>query len=139
VYDKKGKTARKIGKYVNNATDPAKGESVVFAIGENDDIYTAYHSTPYVLVFNYSGDIKMLITYETPFEPKKIRFDKSGKNIKIEGNKYVPSASSLALDSRRRIYIAGKKRHLTKKEKSYFQSTGIRRPGSGISRIVPAV
>ncbi|NIR10113.1 MAG: 6-bladed beta-propeller [Candidatus Aminicenantes bacterium] len=139
VYDKKGKTVREIGKYVNNATDPAKGESVVFAIGENDDIYTAYYSTPYLLVFNYTGNIKMLITYETPFEPKKVRLDKSRKNIEIEGNKYVPSALSLALDSRGRIYIAGKKRHPTKKEASYFQSTGIRRPGSGISRIVPAV
>jgi hypothetical protein len=139
IYDKNGNPIREIGKYVNDATDPAKGESVVFAMGENNDIYTAYHSTPYVLVFNYSGVIKMLITYETPFEPKKVCLDKSGKNIEIEGNKYVPSASSLALDARGRIYIAGLKRHLTKKEASYNQSTGIMKLGSGISRMVPAV
>jgi hypothetical protein len=139
VYDKNGKQVREIGKYVNNATDLAKASGFVFAIGENDDIYTAYHSTPYVLVFNNSGDIKMLITYETPFEPKKVRLDKSGKNIEIEGNKYVPSASALALDARGRIYIVGQKRHLTKKEASYSRSTGIRRPGSGDSRKVPAV
>lgn len=139
VYDKNGKQVREIGKYVNYATDPAKAAGIVFAIGENDDIYTAYHSTPYVLVFNYSGDIKMLITYETPFEHKKVSLDKSRENIEIEGNKYVPSASSLSLDVRGRIYIAGQKRHPTKKEASYFQSTGIRRPGSGVSRIVPPV
>lgn len=139
VYDKNGKQVREIGKYVNYATDPAKAGGIVFAIGENDDIYTAYHSTPYVLIFNYSGDIKMLITYETPFEHKKVRLDKSRENIEIEENKYVPSASSLALDARGRIYIAGQKRHPTKKEASYFQATGIRRPGSGVSRIVPPV
>jgi hypothetical protein len=142
VYDKNGKTVREIGKYVSDETDLAKAEGVIFAIGENDDIYTAYYSTPYLLVFNYTGSIKMLITYETPFEPKKVRLDKAGENIEIDRNKknkYVPSALSLALDPRGRIYIVGRKRHLTQKEASYFQETGTRSRGGGITRIVPAV
>jgi len=139
VYDKKGNLIRSIGKYVSDKKDFEKAEHVNFVLDENDNIYTSYSGTPYLLVFSYAGNIKTLITYETPFESRRVFMDQSGKGIEIQGNKLIRSTYGLAVDTAERIFIVCATRNLTEKEKKESLSGSIAGKGKAVELYVPPV
>jgi len=137
VFDYKGNPIREIGDYKDNSKKVEEAESVFFDLDKDDNIYTSYSITPYLLKYSYPGEILMFMTFELPFESQSAFFEKKSKSVVIKGEKKNIASMALSLDETGRIFLVSPKRLGSKKE--FFQSSGVVKPGGGNYRLLQPV
>jgi len=137
VFDKKGKIIREIGEYVDDSKEPGEASGISFTLDENDDIYTVHSSAPYLLKYSYSGDILLLITFETPYEFQKIQIDSINKSVIFEKGKKSFGGSTPAIDSVGRIFVVGPNKKITEEKRKPLSANSISKRGSGATYFIP--
>jgi len=133
---------RRIGVYHDKSRSTLTAENVLFAIDGADNFIGGNVYTPVIRKYSRDGKLLTAITFETPFNiPVKIALNAQADEIQkigefeeqtvretVEGNsagiqvgneKAKPKpvvCNVIAADSKNRIYVITRKRHLTEKE-----------------------
>jgi len=106
-------------------------ENIIFCLDKKDFFYIGHFVTPYLRIYSPDGEIKAIVTYETPMGKVDIQMDQTKPDwVRVKGAFEHKVITGITIDNERGLlFITSAKRNFKKSEMVGFSSgSGTRYP-----------